>query len=119
MPYAAAVCCIDLSHKRQASVVLTYHISIRGELFGQLQVHTIGELQRVLQLKLDRCMLGINNRDLSTFKVDLQNNKVIMDSPAGKEVSRPAFCDHRIAMSCLWVFQFLQRGNVSDPHNFL
>ena len=51
-----------------------------------LQVHTIGELQRMLQLKLDDCMLGINNRDLSTFKVDLHNNKVIMDSPAGQQV---------------------------------
>lgn len=50
------------------------------------QVHTVAELQRVLQLKLDGCMLGINNRDLGTFKVDLHNNKVIMDSPAGQEV---------------------------------
>ena len=40
----------------------------------------------MLQLKLDDCMLGINNRDLSTFKVDLHNNKVIMDSPAGQQV---------------------------------
>ena len=31
-------------------------------------------------------MLGINNRDLQTFKVDLQNNQRIMDSPAGQEV---------------------------------
>ena len=40
----------------------------------------------MLQLKLDGCMLGINNRDLGTFKVDLHNNKVIMDSPAGQQV---------------------------------
>lgn len=52
-----------------------------------LQVHTVAELQRVLQLKLDGCMLGINNRDLGTFKVDLHNNKVIMDSAAGQQVS--------------------------------
>ena len=50
------------------------------------QVHTIGELERVLQLKLDGCMLGINNRDLSTFKVDLRNNKLIMDSAPGQQV---------------------------------
>ena len=31
-------------------------------------------------------MLGINNRDLQTFTVDLQNNQRIMDSPAGQEV---------------------------------
>ena len=52
-----------------------------------LQVHTVAELQRVLQLKLDGCMLGINNRDLGTFKVDLHNNKDIMDSAAGQQVS--------------------------------
>ena len=31
-------------------------------------------------------MLGINNRDLGTFKVDLQNNKLIMDSAPGQQV---------------------------------
>lgn len=31
-------------------------------------------------------MLGINNRDLGTFQVDLQNNKVIMDSAPGQQV---------------------------------
>ncbi len=46
------------------------------------------ELERVLKLELDPAtvMLGINNRDLQTFKVDLQNNQRIMDSGAGKEV---------------------------------
>ena len=46
------------------------------------------ELERVLRLDLDpsSVMLGINNRDLQTFKVDLQNNQRIMDSPAGQEV---------------------------------
>lgn len=53
-----------------------------------LQVHTIAELERVLELNLDGCMLGINNRDLGTFEVDLNNNKVIMDSPAGQQVSQ-------------------------------
>ena len=31
-------------------------------------------------------MLGINNRDLGTFKVDLANTEEIMASAAGKEV---------------------------------
>ena len=52
-----------------------------------VQVHTVGELERVLQLKLEgHCMLGINNRDLGTFEVDLQNNKTIMDSAPGQQV---------------------------------
>ena len=51
-----------------------------------LQVHTIAELERVLRLNLEGCMLGINNRDLGSFKVDLNNNKVIMESPAGQQV---------------------------------
>lgn len=52
-----------------------------------VEVHTIAELERILKLScLDKnCMLGINNRDLQTFKVDLANNKVIMDSAAGQQ----------------------------------
>ena len=65
-----------------------------------MQVHTVAELERVLQLKLDGCMLGINNRDLGTFKVDLHNNKVIMDSPAGQQV--PHFSP-RLAASGMYI----------------
>ena len=54
-----------------------------------VQVHTVAELERVLKLDLSGAMLGINNRDLGTFKVDLHNNKVIMDSTAGQEVCLP------------------------------
>ncbi len=54
-----------------------------------VQVHTVAELERVLKLDLSGAMLGINNRDLGTFKVDLHNNKVIMDSAAGQEVCMP------------------------------
>lgn len=49
-------------------------------------MHTVAELERVLKLDLSGCMLGINNRDLQTFKVDLHNTKSIMESDAGKEV---------------------------------
>lgn len=59
-----------------------------------VQVHTVGELERVLKLKLEGCMLGINNRDLGTFKVDLQNNKVIMDSAPGQQVHHQSSCFH-------------------------
>ena len=78
-----------------------------------MQVHTVAELERVLQLKLDGCMLGINNRDLGTFKVDLHNNKVIMDSPAGQQVphSSPRLaasgmytCTEGLAHRVLYIF---------------
>ena len=51
-----------------------------------VEVHTIAELERILKLDVlhEKCMLGINNRDLQTFKVDLGNNKVIMESEAGR-----------------------------------
>ena len=46
------------------------------------------ELERVLRLELDpaKTMLGINNRDLGTFRVDISNNQRIMDSAAGQQV---------------------------------
>lgn len=40
-----------------------------------------------LDLNPEQVMLGINNRDLQTFVVDIQNNQRIMDSTAGQEVS--------------------------------
>lgn len=65
-----------------------------------MQVHTVAELERVLQLKLDGCMLGINNRDLGTFQVDLHNNKAIMESPAGQQVPHSS---PRLAASGMYV----------------
>ena len=52
------------------------------------QVHTTGELERVLALGegLEGCFLGINNRDLQTFKVDLAHTAAIMESAAGQQV---------------------------------
>ena len=52
-----------------------------------VEVHTIAELERILKLQVldHNCMLGINNRDLETFKVDLDNNRVIMESAAGRD----------------------------------
>jgi len=53
-----------------------------------IEVHTIPELKRMLSLSsLEGCMLGINNRDLQTFAVDLKVTEDIMESDAGKEVA--------------------------------
>lgn len=45
----------------------------------------------MLALDLDpaSAMLGINNRDLETFKVDITNNARIMESAAGQQVRAP------------------------------
>ena len=52
-----------------------------------VEVHTVAEMERVLKLDLDGAMLGINNRDLGTFTVDLNNTKTIMESAAGREAA--------------------------------
>lgn len=52
-----------------------------------IEVHTISELERVLSLpKLEGCMLGINNRNLEDFSVDLKTTEDIMGSHAGQKV---------------------------------
>ena len=43
------------------------------------------ELERVLRLDLANAMLGINNRNLGDFTVDLGNTRAIMSSSAGQE----------------------------------
>jgi len=54
-----------------------------------IEVHTEAELARVVQLEgVENHILGINNRDLGTFKVDLANTKQIMESPPGQEVKQ-------------------------------
>jgi indole-3-glycerol phosphate synthase len=53
-----------------------------------IEVHTEGELARVLQLEgIEQHLLGINNRDLGTFKVDLDVTRRIMESAPGREVT--------------------------------
>lgn len=59
-----------------------------------IEVHSEAEMARVLELPadcLEGSMLGINNRDLGTFKVDLGITQRIMESEAGKEALRRGF----------------------------
>eukprot|EP00892_Ulva_mutabilis_P006106 jgi/Ulvmu1/3868/UM018_0087.1 len=52
-----------------------------------VEVHTEAELTRVLRAAgIEDHILGINNRDLGTFEVDLLNTQRIMESAAGQEV---------------------------------
>ncbi|CAL6401298.1 unnamed protein product [Bathycoccus prasinos] len=51
-----------------------------------LEVHTYGEMKRVLSGDFDIDLLGINNRDLGTFKVDLNVTVELMATELGKEV---------------------------------
>ncbi|GMH35854.1 hypothetical protein BSKO_03722 [Bryopsis sp. KO-2023] len=51
-----------------------------------IEVHDEDELKRVLQLEgVEKHLVGINNRNLETFEVDLHNTTRIMESEAGKE----------------------------------
>ena len=49
---------------------------------------------------IEKHILGINNRDLQTFKVDLVNTKDIMASAAGKQVC-VSVCGSRFGR-CVW-----------------
>ena len=45
-------------------------------------------MQRVLRVDgIEKQMIGINNRDLTTFKVDLNTTKQILESEAGQQVA--------------------------------
>ncbi len=44
----------------------------------------------MLRLDLGNAMLGINNRNLEDFTVDLGNTRAIMASPAGQEAHTPS-----------------------------
>jgi indole-3-glycerol phosphate synthase len=64
-----------------------------------LQVHTEAELARVLEVSgVENHLLGINNRDLGTFKVDLGLTDKLMACPAGQQVRACCVC-----RTCLYV----------------
>ena len=70
-----------------ADLKLLLSAARKAGLQALIEVHTLGELRRVLALdNLDGAFLGINNRDLGTFHVDLKNTGALMDSDAGAQV---------------------------------
>lgn len=69
---------------------LEYFMKIAVSLGMQclIEVHSEAELRRVLTLPgVENHILGINNRDLGTFKVDLTHTRTLMETPPGKEVT--------------------------------
>ena len=53
-----------------------------------IEVHTYGEMKRVLDGNFPIDLLGINNRDLGTFEVSLNVTTDLMNGPLGEEVKR-------------------------------
>ena len=53
-----------------------------------IEVHTYGEMKRVLDGNFPIDLLGINNRDLGTFEVSLSVTTDLMNGPLGDEVKR-------------------------------
>ena len=84
--------CSGSSQHQESNLKTLFCLQVTAKLGMQclVEVHTIAELERVLQIGIleQNCMLGINNRDLQSFKVDLKNTDSIMGSPAGQEAIR-------------------------------
>jgi indole-3-glycerol phosphate synthase len=67
-------------------LVALYREAIGLDLDVLVEVHEEGELERALDL-LDADVIGINNRDLVDFSVDLERTyELLSDVPAGKTV---------------------------------
>lgn len=69
---------------------LKYFIKIAHSLGMKclIEVHTYGEMKRVLEGDFPIDLLGINNRDLGTFEVSLNVTTDLMNGPLGEEVKR-------------------------------
>jgi len=90
-----------------------------------VEIHTEGELETALEV-LDADVIGINNRDLDDFSVDLQRTfDLLADVPAGKTVvsesgigSREQVEDlERVGVDAVLIGELLMRA--PDPEEAL
>jgi len=88
LAYGADACLLIASVLPNRDLELLIKVAKKLKLQQLIEVHTVGELERVLKLELDPAttLLGINNRNLETFEVSLDNTRAIMESPAGQQV---------------------------------
>lgn len=86
--YGADACLLIASVLPNKDIELLLKVANKLGLHTLIEVHTVEELTRVLKLSLDpsTVLLGINNRDLQTFEVTLDNTRIIMESSAGQQV---------------------------------
>jgi len=84
-------------------IVAALHVDELGALYAQareldldclVEVHDEAELERALEIDAD--VLGINNRDLGDFSVDVETTvRLLTDVPAGKAVVSESGYQHR------------------------
>jgi hypothetical protein len=121
---ASAVAPLSVSggrcRKRRADLGFCASLSQRGAAGAR------AELERVLRLDLGNAMLGINNRNLEDFTVDLGNTRAIMASPAGQEArtrsplpSSPRWTGQEsVVLERWWAFPVLS-GRLAHKHSIL
>ncbi len=123
---------INQAHAAGANIILLIAAALDDQMLNALnkhalslglevlfEVHNEAEMRRVLQLKPD--LIGINNRDLKTFNVDLnttnklqhmvENTNTILISESGIETSKDVEVIARSGAKSILIGETLMRAN--------
>lgn len=123
---------INLAHAAGANIILLIAAALDDQMLYTLNKHAVSlglevlfevhnetEMRRVLQLKPD--LIGINNRDLKTFNVDLnttnklqhmvENTNTILISESGIETSKDVEVIARSGAKSILIGETLMRAN--------
>src|SRR5699024_5574478 len=123
---------INQAHAAGANIILLIAAALDDQMLNALnkhalslglevlfEVHNEAEMRRVLQLKPD--LIGINNRDLKTFNVDLnttnklqhmvENTNTILISESGIETSKDVEVIARSGAKSILIGETLMRRN--------